>query len=107
MPSKFVFEIEKKNFELKLKKQVSDSDLKISLTIPMEIELNDKDELDRLKTFLTSNLKLEYLKINLPGSLSFTELLTDTLINEQVPNLKITIQEKMDSVATTTFNEFL
>lgn len=107
MPSNFVFEIEKKNFELILKKQVSDSDLKISLTIPMEIELNDKDELDRLKTFLTSNLKLEYLKINLPGSFSFTELLTDTLINEQVPNLKITIQEKMDSVATTTFNEFL
>lgn len=107
MPSHFVFEIEKKHFELILKREESDTDLKISLNVPMEIELNDKNELEKLKNFLDTNEKLEYLKINLPGSFNFTELLTEELIKEQVPNLKITIKEKIDTVATTTFNEFL
>ncbi len=106
MPSNFIFEIKKENFDEIIKKKDPNNDLKFSLTIPVEINLSDKDEFEKLKTFLESNKKLEYLKINLPGSFSFSNVLTEELINEQVPNLKITIQEKIDSEVTTNFNEF-
>ena len=107
MPANFIFDIDKENFIEILKKKAEKTDLKLKLTIPVEISLNDNFELESLINFLENNQKLEYLKINLPGSFTFNELLTEELIKEQVPNLKITIQEKIDNVATTNFNEFL
>ena len=107
MPANFIFDIDKQIFTEILKKKDEKKDLKLKLTIPVEISLTDNIELESLINFLENNQKLEYLKINLPGSFNFNELLTEELIKEQVPNLKITIQEKIDNVATTTFNEFL
>ena len=107
MPANFIFDIDKENFIEILKKKAEKTDLKLKLTIPVEISLNDNFELESLINFLEKNQKLEYLKINLPGSFNFNELLTEELIKEQVPNLKITIQEKIDNIATTNFNEFL
>ena len=107
MPANFIFDIDKENFTEILKKKDEKTDLRLKLTIPVEISLNDNFELESLINFLENNQKLEYLKINLPGSFTFNELLTEELIKEQVPNLKITIQEKIDNVATTNFNEFL
>ena len=107
MPANFIFDIDKENFTEILKKKDEKKDLRLKLTIPVEISLNDNFELESLINFLENNQKLEYLKINLPGSFTFNELLTEELIKEQVPNLKITIQEKIDNVATTNFNEFL
>lgn len=107
MPSNFIFEIKKSNFDEIIKNNESNNDLKFTLTIPVEINLNDREEFEKLKKFFEANKKLEYLKINLPGSFNFSNVLTEELIKEQVPNLKITIQEKFDSEITTNFNEFL
>ena len=106
MPVNFIFDIQKDQFDKIIKNKESNSNLKLELNIPVEITL-DKDELEILIHFLKSNEQLEYLKINLPGAFNFKDLLTEELSKEKVPNLKITIQEKIDQIATTNINEFL
>ena len=106
MPINFIFDIQKKQFDNILKKKDSNSDKKLELKLPVEISL-ENEELEILKNFLKTNEQLEYLKINLPGSFNFKDLLTDELSKEKVPNLKITIQEKFDQIATTNINEFM
>lgn len=111
MPSNIIFNIDKDTFTQLLAKQESNENNasennSITLNLTIEMQFLSESELESLKTFVKENKKLEYLKINLPGSFSFEELLTEELIKEQVPNLKITIQEKIDNVTTTTFNEF-
>ncbi len=105
MPTNFIFDILKEHFEEITKKKENTSDMKLKLTIPVEISL-EKDELDILIEFIKSNDQLDYLKINLPGSFNFKDLLTEELSKEKVPNLKITIKEKLESIASTSYNEF-
>ena len=112
MPENIILDIDKDNFDEIIKKNNSKNDqpnnLTLKLTIPVEIVFSSLEELEILSKFIVEDKKLEYLKINLPGSFNFEELFSDELIKEQPPNLKITIQEKIDSVSTTTsFNEFL
>lgn len=104
MPINIILEIDKSHF----KKQISTENqntLSIKLEIPVEIHFEEK-ELETLMNFIENNKKFEYLKINLPGSFSFNELITDELIKEEVPNLKITISEKINNTISTSFNEF-
>lgn len=105
MPANFILNIQKDQFETITSNKEKNSEKILKLTLPVEITL-DEEELKILMKFLKENSQLEYVKINLPGSFNFKELLTDELSNEKVPNLKITIQEKLDSVTTTSFNEF-
>ena len=112
MPGNIILDISKDHFDEIIKKRDSKSDqpnnLTLKLIIPVELVFSSLEELQILSKFIVEDKKLEYLKINLPGSFNFNELLSDELIKEQPPNLKITIQEKIDSIATTTsFNEFL
>lgn len=105
MPTNFILDLQKDQFESITKNKDKNSEKNLKLTLPVEIAL-DEEELEILIHFIQENTQLEFVKINLPGSFNFKELLTDELSNEKVPNLKITIQEKLDSVTTTSFNEF-
>ena len=106
MPKNILFDIAKENFDQILTQQES-NESKIKLTVSIDIIFSSKEELDSLKKFIQKNKKLEYLKLNLPGSFNFEEVLTEELIKEQVPNIKITIKETTSEQTTTTsFNEF-
>lgn len=110
MPARITFDITKTHLEEIIKNKDLNSDknpnLDIKINVPIIITLESLEEFEALAKFIRENKKLEYLKINLPGSFNFLELFTEELIREQVPNLKITIQEKIDNITTTTFNEF-
>lgn len=106
MPEKIIFDIPKEKLNEILSSQEGNK-ITLKVNVQIEVTFSSESELKSLKRFIQENKKLEYLKINLPGSFNFEDVLTDELIKEQVPNLKITIQEKFDNVATTTsFNEF-
>ena len=106
MPKNILFDIAKEIFDQILTQQES-NESKIKLTVSIDIIFSSKEELDSLKKFIQKNKKLEYLKLNLPGSFNFEEVLTEELIKEQVPNIKITIKETTSEQTTTTsFNEF-
>lgn len=106
MPTNIIFDIPKEKLtELLAKQEPESTSLKMNLEI--EILFSSESEIKVIKKFMEDNKQLEYVKINLPGSFNFEDLLTEELSKEQVPNLKITIKENIERVTTTTsFNEF-
>ena len=106
MPSNIIFDIPKeKLIELLAKQKSKSTSLKMNLDI--EILFSSESEIESLSKFMEENKQLEYVKINLPGSFNFEDLLTEELSKERVPNLKITIKENIEKFTTTTgFNEF-
>ena len=76
MPANIIFDIPKeKLMKLLAKQEPKNTSLKMNLDI--EILFSSESEIKSLSKFIKDNKQLEYVKINLPGSFNFEDLLTD------------------------------
>ncbi len=93
MPKKIIFEFTKSEFTKLCQSNENYLEIISNAGSLIRLEL-EKEELEVIQKLLTENESFEAIRIELPGTISFTDVFTDDVISKGYPKLKISIREQ-------------